>query len=671
MHRRRPSSFDAAPKRKWWRLFRKRHPEVAIRTPETLTTSRHNISETVIRQWFAEANTYFSEEELLEALHDPSHNFNIDESGFSLSPKHGKVLAIKGEKNVFEVSGPNYKANISVLATVSADGRVPPPMIIYPRKRISYQMAEQFPEDLLCAVGKSEKGYINFENLYEYLCNTFNDWLTENDVQRPVIVWTDWHETRNNFYLASSLKSMNIILYGLPPNTTHIMQPLDVAVFGPLKKNWTKGAKEFERKNPDDMITQVNFAKVFLPIYYDSVSAANIKSGFSKCGLVPFDADKPDYSKLRSAAAVHEEPSTLFEAIDLGGFTEQSCQTDFHMTTHRGAQTSGRMFETACISYLIQCGYSILPPESTTSQMEKLKGPKKSWDDLVLDQHPAREFIASRSIPSPNPSVSRSSSRGSSRTNTPLPFLSSPPSTSYATPEPQVTPVLQRAPTKTTPSTLSSAFKTFNFYPERRQGQGPKRPRNEMDRTFAITSDKAIRALKMQMEERKAKIQKKGIRGRRTGRIKKVPPKPASSSDSENSDVPLPLSVDSSDDDIDLEQDPHSLCIKVPMTEPEVDSWVGVKVEKVATSTKGRKHKPFEIYIGRVKDVQEQGLAVTFLKEVSPGFYVYPDIEDISFPVHRREVVELQEPQAATIQRKYGFKFNSSIKSAIVSVLNR
>ena len=245
--------------------------------------------------------------------------------------------------------------------------------------------------------------------------------------------------------------------------------------------------------------------------------------------------------------------------------TLTTSQTDFHMTTHRGAQTSGRMFETACISYLIQCGYSILPPESTTSQMEKLKGPKKSWDDLVLNQHPAREFIASRSIPSPNPSVLRSSSRGSSRTSTPLPFLSSPPSTSYATPEPQVTPVLQRAPTKTTPSTLSSAFRTFNFYPERRQGQGPKRPRNEMDRTFAITSDKAIRALKMQMEEREAKIQKKGIRGRRTGRIKKVPPKPASSSDSENSNVPLPLPVVSSDDDIDLEQDPHSLCIKVSL----------------------------------------------------------------------------------------------------------
>ena len=167
-------------------------------------------------------------------------------------------------------------------------------------------------------LGKSEKGYINFENLYEYLCNTFNDWLIEKNVQRPVIIWTDWHESRNNYYLATSLKEMQIVLYGLPPNTTHLMQPLDVAVLGPLKKSWTKGAKRFERENPDRMITQVNFAKVFLPIYYETVSPENIKAGFSRNGLLPFNADAPDYSKLASASAMHEEPSTLFENIDLG-----------------------------------------------------------------------------------------------------------------------------------------------------------------------------------------------------------------------------------------------------------------------------------------------------------------------------------------------------------------
>lgn len=110
---------------------------------------------------------------------DPSRNFNIDESGFSLSPVHGKVLAQEGTKNVFEEVSSFQKSNITVLGCVCADGRVPPCMIIYPRKRIQPHIAEKFPPGLEFMVGKSERGYITNETLYEYLCNGFNDWLNE------------------------------------------------------------------------------------------------------------------------------------------------------------------------------------------------------------------------------------------------------------------------------------------------------------------------------------------------------------------------------------------------------------------------------------------------------------------------------------------------------------
>ena len=316
--RKTPTNFQDAPRRKWWRLFRQRHPEITYRTPETLTSNRKNISKNVIQQWFADAQSYFADEGHLDALNDPSRQFNIDESGFSLSPKQGKVIGIKGEKHVFEESGMHHKTNITVLANVCADGRIPPPLIIYPRKRITVHMAEHFPEDFICCVGKSESGYITFETLFEYLCNSFNVWLNDNNVTRPVIIWTDWHETRNNYYLAKQLQELNIILYGLPPNTTHMMQPLDVAVFGPLKKEWSRGAKNFEHKNPDSVINQVNFAEVFLPIYYSCISEGNIRSGFSKCGLYPFNSDSPDYSKLESASAQQEEPASLFEGIETG-----------------------------------------------------------------------------------------------------------------------------------------------------------------------------------------------------------------------------------------------------------------------------------------------------------------------------------------------------------------
>ena len=261
-------SDDNEPGEKWWKLFRKRHPTIVFRNPETLSSARKNISVAIIKQWFHDVRQYLCESENLDILSDPSRVFNIDESGFSLSPKHGKVLALVGDKHVFEEVSHLHKTNITVLGNVCADGSIPPCMIIYPRKRIHVEMVEEFPENYEFAVGKSEKGYITYETLYEFLCNTFYDWLKEKDIKLPVLVFTDWHETRNNFYLASKLNELGIILYGLPPNCTHLMQPLDVSIFGPLKKGWQTAVKNYERENPDEIVTQKTFAKVFLPAYY-------------------------------------------------------------------------------------------------------------------------------------------------------------------------------------------------------------------------------------------------------------------------------------------------------------------------------------------------------------------------------------------------------------------
>ena len=260
----------------------------------------------------------FWKNNLSDALEDPSRNYNMDESGFSLSPKQGRVLARYGEKAVFEEASAHQKTNITVLAIVCADGRVPPPMIIYPRKRINPMMTEEFPTDYEFTVGKSDKGYITYETLYEYLTNSFNNWLTTNNIQRPVILWTDWHETRNNYFLAKTLNEQQIILYGLPPNTTHFLQPLDVSVFGPLNKGWSKEAKQWETAHSDEVITQVNFAKVFLPAYQKYVTPENIISGFAKCGLVPFNPDSPDYSKLKAGPAQRTSDTFIFEGVDQG-----------------------------------------------------------------------------------------------------------------------------------------------------------------------------------------------------------------------------------------------------------------------------------------------------------------------------------------------------------------
>ena len=76
---------------------------------------------------------------------------------------------MKGEKNVFEERSIHHKTNITVLGCIAADGSIPPPMIIYPRKRISVDIADNLPPPDLynCTIAKSEKGYITFETLFE------------------------------------------------------------------------------------------------------------------------------------------------------------------------------------------------------------------------------------------------------------------------------------------------------------------------------------------------------------------------------------------------------------------------------------------------------------------------------------------------------------------------
>ena len=210
-----------------------------------------------------------------------------------------------------------------------ADGSLPPPMLIFPRKRIERHMCI-IPSGEEFIAGKSENGWITFETLFEYLVNGFSDWLTSNKVTRPVLVFADWHETRANYFLAERLTSLGIVLIGLLPNTTHILQPLDVAVFGPLQRSWRQESIVWRRNHPDDDLTTNNFASVFIPFYYKTIKEEHIVSGFETCGIYPFNPDQPDYSKLEPAAAQKQFP-TPAAGIDQSKKTQHTIHaTLFH-----------------------------------------------------------------------------------------------------------------------------------------------------------------------------------------------------------------------------------------------------------------------------------------------------------------------------------------------------
>lgn len=57
-------------------------------------------------------------------LDEPDRIFNGDETGFSLCPKTGKVLAPRGYKNFYEIKNNKEKEMINVYMSFNASGDV-------------------------------------------------------------------------------------------------------------------------------------------------------------------------------------------------------------------------------------------------------------------------------------------------------------------------------------------------------------------------------------------------------------------------------------------------------------------------------------------------------------------------------------------------------------------
>ena len=82
----------------------------------------------------------------------------------------------------------------------------------------------------------------------------------------------------------------------LPPNSTHLTQPLDVAFFRPLKTAWrnilTKWKKGEGRKAPS--LPKDTFPKLLKQLHnsIEKNTAKNLMSGFEKCGVYPLNRDK-------------------------------------------------------------------------------------------------------------------------------------------------------------------------------------------------------------------------------------------------------------------------------------------------------------------------------------------------------------------------------------------
>ena len=73
----------------------------------------------------------------------------------------------------------------------------------------------------------------------------------------------------------------------LPPNSTDYLQPLDVAFFGPLKREWRKILNDYKNDHANESAVRKDRFPQLLKLLWNNVilknGAENLRNGFEKC----------------------------------------------------------------------------------------------------------------------------------------------------------------------------------------------------------------------------------------------------------------------------------------------------------------------------------------------------------------------------------------------------
>lgn len=228
-------------------MFLQRHREVTTRISQNLTLARASVSEENLRRWFGEITDYINEHNYGNIFKDPKRVFNADETAFFLMPKGKKVLVQKGSKTVYNRIANDEKECLTTLVTANAAGMLAPPMVVFPYERLPGTISMLMPDGW--SIGKSETGWMTSQTFYEYVANVMHPWIVKNQIPLPVVFFVDGHSSHLTLPLSNFCTDNGIILIALYPNSTHILQPMDVAVLHPLKSGWKTAVYNWMTKN--------------------------------------------------------------------------------------------------------------------------------------------------------------------------------------------------------------------------------------------------------------------------------------------------------------------------------------------------------------------------------------------------------------------------------------
>jgi len=309
----------------WPRNFVNRQPALKTRLNRRLDYQRAlNEDPKIIGEWFDLVRNFKAKHGILD-----DDTYNHDETGFLMGMIAAQLVVTGSERrNRPRAIQPGDREWVTTIVGINASGWAIPPYIIFAGKLhlSTWYEGNDIPSDWVIAL--SDNGWTT--DLLGL------DWLKHFDAHTKArtkgthrLLILDGHGSHATVEFESYCKGNNILTLCMPAHTSHLLQPLDVGCFGPLKKAYGRQIDQLMR-NHISHVTKLEFLPAFRAAFDAAITLDNIRGAFRGAGLIPFNPEGV-ISKLDVRLATPTPPPNSkqqWESKTPSNQIEMACQTD-------------------------------------------------------------------------------------------------------------------------------------------------------------------------------------------------------------------------------------------------------------------------------------------------------------------------------------------------------
>jgi DDE superfamily endonuclease/Tc5 transposase DNA-binding domain len=290
--------------KQWVQRFLCRHPELASVRPRSIDTARiKDTSPERLQRWFDDLEKVVTEYNI-----KPENMYNMDESGFAIGEKEAGRCVINAQVRQKFQAKPGRQEWVSVVECVCADGSIIPPLVIFRGEKLSRQWIPASIHGnwrLTC----NSKGWTSNIHGMQWLTRCFEPETRDKAAGEYRLLICDGHDSHITGEWVAHCMDNDILLMILPPHSSHLTQPLDVGVFGPLKKHLAAEIDPLIRLGVA-RIQKVEWLAAFVAAHEKALCTKNILGGFRGTGIHPFEPTKVLNRVASPSPSAQTQPST-------------------------------------------------------------------------------------------------------------------------------------------------------------------------------------------------------------------------------------------------------------------------------------------------------------------------------------------------------------------------